>query len=74
MELAAMAKFRNAKLLLPILAATLVGSFSCFWAYLYLRRARTPDIHGRAAYGQLERWLIQPNQIIGQRYLSASVF
>ena len=68
MKLAAMAKFRSAKLLLPILAATLVGSFSCFWAYLHLSykmgmTGRTPDIHGWEAYGQLERWLTYPTEL-----------
>ena len=67
MKLAAMAKFRSAKLLIPILAATLVGSFSCFWAYLHLSykmgmAGRIPDVHGWEAYGQLERWLTYPTE------------
>ena len=65
MKLAEMAKFRSRKLLLPILAATIVGIFSCFWAYLHLSykmgmAGRIPDVHGWEAYSQLERWITYP--------------
>jgi len=65
LKLAEMVKLKSKRLFAPMMVATVVGIFSCFWAYMHLTykmgmAGRIPDAHGWEAYGQLERWLLRP--------------
>lgn len=58
------------RMLLPLLAATVVGTLSAFWAHLHLgyqlglQSKMAPHLYwfGHEAYGRLEQWLVNPQR------------
>jgi hypothetical protein len=68
LKLADMIGMKSRKLLAPIIAATLMGIFTCFWVYMHLgyrigmSNSGITNAHGWEAYSLLEQWLLNPTK------------